>query len=365
MAAALALAVRAAAATSGVLSVAFVAFVVWRSAALLILLYAAAILAVLLDRPVAALVRCGLGRPLALVLVLIGVGAIAVTAAVVTSGPLVDQARGLASTVPEVTDRLRTALSGRFGRMLEGTPLAAWFQDAVSHAADTLASGAYGAAGEVANAAGALATALVFTVLFLGSGPRLVQRSIGLLPPPRRPWAEALAHDLSVSLGGYLAGLGAIVVARILATGAFLALEHVPFVIPLALLAGASVLLPYVGSALRLLSTGAVAWATRGSDAALVALVFVAAYDVVENYVLSPVVFRKTLGLSALAQLLAVLFFGYHYGVIGAVLAIPFAATVHIVWRAARAPASEVAAHPEKGSGAPLHHEEAGDVARR
>ncbi len=292
-AAAVVVAGRAAAATCGVLFVAVAAFVLWRSAALLALVYVAAVIAIVLDRPVAALVRRGLGRTWALALVLSGVVAVTLAAVVVAFGPLVAQASGLATAVPVVADRVRAALVGWFGRVLDGTPLAPWLHDALSRGAAALAGGVYGAAGGVANAAGALATVLLLAVLLLASGPDLVRRAIGALPPLRRSWAEALARHLSISLGGYLAGLSTIVVARILATGAFLAVARVPFVIPLALLAGASVLIPYLGSALRLLAIGAVAWATRGPGGAVAALAFVAAYDIVENYVLSPIVLSE------------------------------------------------------------------------
>jgi putative heme transporter len=332
--AALAVAFRAAAAACGVLSVALVAFVLWRSAALLALLYVAAMMAVILDRPVVALVHRGLAREWAVALVLSTLGAVALATVVVAFGPLLAQARGLAAAAPAVADRLRAATVGRFGSVVDGTPLAAWFHDALSRGAGALAGGVYGAAGGVASAGGAFAAVLVMTVLLLAGGPDLVQRAIGALSPARRSWAAAVARELSSSLGGYLAGLSAIVVARILATAAYLALARVPFVIPLALLAGLSVLVPYLGSVLRLLAIGAAAWVTRGSGGALAALAFVAAYDMVENYVVSPIVYRRTIGISALWQLLAVLFFGYHFGVVGAVLAIPLAATAQIVARA-------------------------------
>jgi len=183
--AALAAAGRAAAATCGVLSVALVTFVLWRSATLLALLYVAAMMAVVLDRPVAALVRRGLGRAWALALVLSGVGATMLAAIVVAFGPLVAQVRGLAAAAPGVVDSLRGGLAGRLGGILDGTPLAAWFHDALSRGAGALAGGVYGAAGGVANAAGALATVLAMAVLLLSSGPDLVQRAIGALPPVR------------------------------------------------------------------------------------------------------------------------------------------------------------------------------------
>jgi predicted PurR-regulated permease PerM len=326
----------AAAVTCGVLAVALGAYVVWRSAALLALVYAAAMLAVVLDRPAAALVRRGLGRRWAVTLVLTAACAMAAAFVVVAFGPLVAQARALATAVPEIADRVRTALTERFGTALGGTPLGTSLHEALSRGAGSLAGGVYGAAGGVASAAGALATVLVMTVLLLANGPRLVQRAIGLFPPERQPWAGALAHDLSSSLGGYLAGLSTIFLARVLATGAFLGIERAPFAIPLSLLTGVSVLIPYVGSVLRFVTIGAVEWVARGAGAAVTSLAFLAIYDVLENYVLSPLIFRKTLGISALGQLVAVLFLGYHLGVAGAVLAIPLAATAQIVSRALR-----------------------------
>ena len=349
---ALAVAGRAAAASCGVLSVALVVVVVWRSAALLALLYVAAMLAVVLDRPVAALVRRGLGRAWALALVLGGLAALAVAAVTVALDPLVAQVRGLAAAAPAAADRLRAAFVDRFGSPLGGTPLATWLHEALSRGAGALAGGVYGAAGGVASAVGALVTVLVMAVLLLAAGPHLVRGTIDALPPRRRPWAASLARELSTSLGGYLAGLSTIVVARTIATGVFLAIARVPFGIPLALLAGASVLIPYAGSALRLLAIGAVAWASRGSGAALASLAFVAAYDLVENYALSPLVYRRTLGISALGQLAAVLVLGYLFGVVGAVLAIPLEATARIVVRAFSSPPAAAAEASAERAGA-------------
>ncbi len=329
-------AVLAAAATCGVLSVALVVFVLWRSAALLALLYVATMMAVVLDRPVAALVRRGVRRGWALALVLAWAGAATVAALAIAFGPLLAQLRALASAAPAVAERLRAALANQLGGAVGGTPLAAWSQEALSRGATELAGQVAGAAGGVAAAAGELVTVLVTGVLLLVSGPRVVRRAVGALPPDRRPGAEALARELEISLGSYLAGLSVVVVARVLATAAYLAVARLPFVIPLALLAGVSVMIPYLGAVVRLLAVGAVAWATGGAGAAVAALAFVVSYDVVENYVVSPLVYRKALGLSALGQLVAVLFLGYHFGVIGAILAIPLAATAQILVRALR-----------------------------
>src|SRR5512133_4131985 len=127
-AAGLALAGAAAAATCGVVAVALAAFVVWRSAFLLGLLFLASVVAVLLDRPVAALERRGHRRGTSLALVLIGAGTAAVAAVVLAFGPVIAQLTGLAAAAPDLAQKLRGILAGRPGRLLEGTPLAAWFQ---------------------------------------------------------------------------------------------------------------------------------------------------------------------------------------------------------------------------------------------
>lgn len=340
--AALGVAGRAAAAACGVLAVAFAAFVVWRSAALLALLYGAVIIAIVLDRPVTALARHGVPRAWALALVLAAIGAIAVFGAVVVLGPLVGQAADLATEAPALAERLRVAFVHRFGSPIEASPLGGAVRDLLSGGAAAL----YGAAGNVANAAVALGTVLVLAVLLLASAPHLVTRAVAAVRPPRRPLAEQVARELSESLGGYLAGLAVIVAARLAATGGYLLLVGVPFVVPLTLVAGGSVLVPYLGAVLRLVSIGAVAWGTRGPGAAVSALAFVAAYDVVENYVVSPLVYRRTLGVSALGQLVAVLVLGYHFGAVGALLAVPLAATGQVLLRALRSPA---AAAPSAG----------------
>ncbi len=134
---------RAATATCGVLLAALLAFVLWRSAALLALPYVAAIMALVLDRPVSALVRRGLARAWALAVVLSGVGAATLGAVIVAAGPLVAQVRGLASAAPAVATSLRAGLAGRLGDILDGTPLATWVHDALSRGAGALAGGVH------------------------------------------------------------------------------------------------------------------------------------------------------------------------------------------------------------------------------
>jgi hypothetical protein len=56
------------------------------------------------------------------------------------------------------------------------------------------------------------------------------------------------------------------------------------------------------------------------------------------NYVVYPVVYRRAVELSAFTTIVAVLIAGSLLGVVGAILAVPFAAVIKIVLREAGAP---------------------------
>ncbi|HEX6010737.1 MAG TPA: AI-2E family transporter, partial [Geminicoccaceae bacterium] len=58
----------------------------------------------------------------------------------------------------------------------------------------------------------------------------------------------------------------------------------------------------------------------------------------VENYIVYPIVYRQAVELSAFTTIVAVLIAGSILGVVGAILAIPFAAVTKIVLREASAP---------------------------
>jgi len=61
-------------------------------------------------------------------------------------------------------------------------------------------------------------------------------------------------------------------------------------------------------------------------------------YQQLENYVVYPIVYRRAVELSGFTTIVAVLIAGSLLGVVGAILAVPFAAVIKIVLREALAP---------------------------
>jgi predicted PurR-regulated permease PerM len=61
-------------------------------------------------------------------------------------------------------------------------------------------------------------------------------------------------------------------------------------------------------------------------------------YQQLENYVVYPIVYRKAVELSGFTTIVSVLIAGSLLGVVGAILAVPFAAVIKIVVREAGRP---------------------------
>ena len=64
-------------------------------------------------------------------------------------------------------------------------------------------------------------------------------------------------------------------------------------------------------------------------------------YQQVENYIVYPIVYRKAVELTPFTTIVAVLIAGSLLGVVGAILAVPFAAVIKVAVREATRPRAE------------------------
>ena len=110
-----------------------------------------------------------------------------------------------------------------------------------------------------------------------------------------------------------------------------------PFPIVLAVIVGLLDLIPQVGATIAAVILFLVAL-TVSTPAAIAMLVIQLIYQQVENYIVYPIVYRKAVELSAFTTIVAVLIASSILGIVGAILAVPFAAVIKIVLREASAP---------------------------
>ncbi len=171
-------------------------------------------------------------------------------------------------------------------------------------------------------------TVLLFTYYLVAEGPKL-RLTIGSILAPRRQKMLMSIWDLAIEkTGGYVFSRTILAIISAITHGIVFEIIDVPFPIPLALWVGViSQFIPVIGTyfagALPVLVT-----VLDEPRKALWVLVMIVAYQQVENYLLSPRITAHTMEIHVAVAFGSVLVGAALLGVVGALLALPFAATV-------------------------------------
>jgi predicted PurR-regulated permease PerM len=239
-------------------------------------------------------------------------------------------------------DNLRTAAPGYIQKLEHNATirdlndryqLVAKAQDA----ARALPGRVFGAAGQILSGIVATITVLFLTLFLLLELPALSEAVTGLLSPHAAKRVRRIGADVNRSVAGYVIGNLAISVVAGTTIGVSLWILGVPYAAALAVLMGVFDLVPLVGATVGALAAVGVAFATQGVTAGIVMIVVNIVYQQIENHVLQPLVYRRTVQLSAFLILVAVLTGGELLGILGALVAIPVAGSIQLVVRELRA----------------------------
>jgi putative heme transporter len=164
-------------------------------------------------------------------------------------------------------------------------------------------------------------------------GGRLVRAMLGEARPEHIAAYESVLQKVYQSIGGYLGGLALICSINATLTTSFLAIDRVPFFLPLGILSGMSSMVPYAGPAVVGTTIALIALVTKGTWHGIAAGIYFIAYGQVEGNILGPLVFRRTVHVNPLVTTLSILLLGEIGGVVGAIVAVPVVATVQIILR--------------------------------
>ncbi len=173
-------------------------------------------------------------------------------------------------------------------------------------------------------------TVAFLTFFMLLEGPAWMERLYGLLPPESQPRWRAVGRGIYRQVGGYVTGNLVISLIAGSLTTFVLLLLGVPYAVALGLLVGLLDLLPLVGATIAAVIVAAVAF-LHSLLAGIVIIVFFIVYQQVENHILQPLVYHRTVALSPLAILISVLVGAELAGVLGALAAIPVAGAIQVL----------------------------------
>jgi predicted PurR-regulated permease PerM len=150
---------------------------------------------------------------------------------------------------------------------------------------------------------------------------------LSLVPPRWLDTATRWTQDVDALLGAFLRGQ--LLVMLVLAAYYCLALSiaGLPSALPIGLLTGLLIFIPYIGFASGLLLALAVAGLQfQGWTPVIAVLAIYGAGQIIESFLLTPYLVGERIGLSPLAVIFALMAFGQVFGFFGVLIALPAAA---------------------------------------
>jgi predicted PurR-regulated permease PerM len=171
---------------------------------------------------------------------------------------------------------------------------------------------------------------IILTIYFTASLPSIKRAGYQLVPASRRSRFAEIGDQITDSVGKYVMGQVALALVNGVLSAIFLSVIGAKFPILLASIAFFFSLIPLVGTI-----TGSViivfVCLFSGPPTAIAAAVYYIVYMQVEAYVLSPRIMNRAVAVPGAVVVVAALAGGTLLGILGALVAIPFAAAILLI----------------------------------
>jgi predicted PurR-regulated permease PerM len=299
-----------------------------------VLLFLAVLFASALARPAAVLERRGVPRGIAVAIVqAAGTGAVVAVVWLVVP-PLVSQLALFGDRLPSYVTRFQR-ISNEYAAVKRQYPGAQTFESQMESLGARLAGDVGGQLVNLPLTAAKLLFDLgmvyILATLLVMRRERLLENVLLLTSPSRREQTRTVLETIWTRLGGYLRAK--LIIMFVVAVLMYISLRllGVPFAVPLSVIVALGELVPKIGvwvARVPLLIIAAFqGWATFG-------LTFLASYIIedVKAYVLGPRVEGHALNMDPLLTILAVLSGTVLLGAAGALIAVPFAAMLQVIF---------------------------------
>jgi predicted PurR-regulated permease PerM len=297
----------------------------------------ATFLAIALSGPVNLLHR-RMRRGFAIAIVYLGMLMVPVAIGAVVVPPIVTGAEDLARNAPEYARDVTQFVeeNERLQKINEDYDItqklqeeAAKLPEKLGDAAGVLRDVGFG----IVNSIFAVITILILTAFMLGGGRRWIDSGLRFVPEDRAERVQRVLDRSARAVGNYVAG--ALAQAALAAILAFLVLKilGIPFAAPLALIIFFLDLIPMVGASIGAIVVGVV---TLFGDFPVDTIIWTAwsiVYQQAENNLLQPQIQKRAVDINPFLVIVSVLFGSTLLGIIGALMAVPTAASIQIALR--------------------------------
>ena len=254
-----------------------------------------------------------------------------VLVAVLVFPPLLEQARAFWTAIPDLLDRGQTWLMER-GLLTHKLSIGEAVQQAAGGGGADAVTTVVGALSGFVGGVFGLLTILILAFYLLLDSRQMFKNFIALFPRAKRAQVEDVSRRISSKVSAWLAGQ--LLLAAIIGTTAAIGLKllGVPYFFVLALIAGLGEMIPVVGPILSAIPAVAVALTVSPATALFVGIFFLVQQQI-ENHLLVPKIMERQVGVSAGIVIMALLIGGSLLGIVGAILAVPTAAVLQVVFQ--------------------------------
>jgi predicted PurR-regulated permease PerM len=182
----------------------------------------------------------------------------------------------------------------------------------------------------VVNSVFAGVSILILSIFMVKDGRGWVHRAVALQPPERADRLERTLERIASAVRNYVGG--ALAQATVAGISSFIVLTilGVPFAAPLAVFVAIFDLIPLVGATVAAIVVGIVTLFSDFPTDTIIWAIWAVIYQQLENSLIQPQIQRRAVDLHPFLVLISVLFGSALFGIPGALLAIPFAASVQI-----------------------------------
>ena len=173
-------------------------------------------------------------------------------------------------------------------------------------------------------------TVIVLTFYFIYDADRLLKLFLDIFPYKEKNKLKGILGKVADVTGEYIRGN--VIISIISSVVVFLGLTiiGVPFALPLSIFSGVMDLLPLVGSTIGAIPALLIAFSLSPLSGLFVIILFLI-YQQVENVFISPIIYNKALNLYPALVFLSVIIGASLFGILGAFLALPIAASIPAV----------------------------------
>jgi predicted PurR-regulated permease PerM len=300
----------------------------WHIRAVLLLIYVAALFAVIIGPAVTFLQRQHIGgwhpsRAIAMLAIILGVGVSLTLLIVFLAPPIVHDLQSFSAELPKRTQNIYARIQNMpFGKNIDVSSLQRYATEAVG--------GAFGLFAGIAGGVFGFISWLILTIYFILDGERAFNWALLFFPPSQRERLRSTLQRAEGRVSMWLLGQGILMVLLGTSSAIAFRLMHVRYSLALGVFAGLANIVPIVGPvAAAVLATSVAAFDSWNKAAGVV--LFYVVYQQIENAFLTPKIMKSTVDLPALAVIIALAVGGKLAGVVGALVAVPTAALLGVI----------------------------------